>query len=460
MKTLLLLALGAFISVSCTRPGSLANDRKAGLSLPKRYDTTSAPSPDLTSGLLARFADATLRAHVKRALARNPDLKEAASRLAELGYDFQSTKAPLFPNLKADGNFTRRKFANLGFGGANQSIPASNSYDFSLDANWEVDVWGRIRAGVSAAASDLQAARADYASARQSIAAQTMQTYMEMAGLEERLKLNRSRLASFERTLNLVDGLFVDGTSDLSDVNLARTDVERVRSEQHRLQDERDQSARRLRTLTGDYVNARLRTNGLPRLGSAVPAGLPSSLLMRRPDIDAAYQLLRAADSRITVAHRALFPAFTLTATGGRSAPTLKELANSNFTTWNILSGFSAPIFENGRLRNELGAATKRAEQAYHRYQKTVLNAFREVEDALGLDHALASQEKATQAALDAARSAEDGTRLNYEAGLVEILTLLEAQRRRFDTEEELIQLKILRRKNRITLALALAKGL
>ena len=449
------LALGVIILTSCARPDSLSKDRVANVPIPKRYDTTVAPRLTVSSDLLSQFGDPILRKYVKRALTNNRDLKSSFARLAEAGYNFKSTNSPLLPNLTTNGNFSRRKFANRFF----YSIPPENSFDLTFNTNWEIDIWKRIRSEVSASASELQAARSDYAFARQSIAAQTMQAYMKLTGLEQRLKLNRDNLVSFKKTLTLVNGLFVDGSSELTDLNFARTDVENAKAKYFRLQNERDQAARQLRTLTGDYADKNLRTSGLPQLGKSIPAGLPSSLLIRRPDIDASYQRLRAADTRINVAHRALFPTFNLTAAGGRSALTLNELSNSNFKVWNIVGGFSAPIFENGRLRNELGAATKRAEKAYYDYQQIVLDAFREVENALGSELALSSQEKATESALDAARIAERGTLLDYEAGLVEILTLLEAQRRRFSTEEALIQVKVLRRQNRISLALALAKA-
>lgn len=459
MKIILGLAAFALTVSSCSHPGKFSGQRDADLKIPKRYDSSPTPSPDVKSGLLALFGDAKLRRTVELALKFNPDLRISAARLAEAGYNLRGSQAGLSPTLNGSGSASRRQFANLGFGGGNVTIPPNNSFDATLDAAWEPDVWGRIRAGISASAADQQAAMADFASARQSIAAQVMQAYMDLAGAGEQLELSRERLRSFEDTYRLVERRFEAGTSELADLQLSKTDVETTKSELAQREDIRNQRARQLALLTGSYPDAKRRAT-LPSMPRGIPSGLPSELLMRRPDIDAAYQRLRAADERVTVAHRALFPSFNLTATGGRSSPTLDQLNQSSFNTWTILGSLTAPLIDGGARKAELGASFKRAEQSYYTYQQTVLAAFAEVENALGSERALARQVRATQAALDAAKLAEERTRRNYEAGLVEILTLLDSQRRRFAAQDALIALKVLRRQNRISLSLALAKGI
>ena len=181
---------------------------------------------------------------------------------------------------------------------------------------------------------------------------------------------------------------------------------------------------------------------------------------MKRPDIDAAYQRIRAADSRVTVAHRDLYPRFSLTASGGNQSDALKSLADANFNVWAIAGNLTAPLIDGGQRKAELGAANARAKQALANYRSTVLNAFREVENALGSELYLLREEGSTRKALTAARSAEARILRSYETGLVEILTLLDTQRRSFTTEEALINTRALRYKNRVALALALGKGL
>lgn len=459
LSPLLLPMLTLLLSACAQHPESHLSSRRANLEIPERYDGSNPPTPQIAKNLLELFEDKQLKSFINRALEQNPSLNQAASSLEESGFNLRSTRAGLLPFINANASAERRQFANLGFGPNTLSIPPNNAFISNLDVTWELDVWGRIRAGVTAAAADQTAAAADYAAARQSIAAQIMQSYMEVAGAEQRLAITDQRLSSFATTLAAAERRFEAGTADLSEIDLARTDLENARAELAERRDSRAQAVRQLRSLAGQYPSDQLGKIRLPALARGIPSGLPSDLLMNRPDIDAAYQRLRAADQRVTVAHRDLFPSFTLTGRGGRSAPFLEELSNSSFNTWSILGGLTAPVFDAGRLKAELSAADKRAEQAYFAYQAIVLNALREVEDALGSEQALAQRETAIRSALNSARSAEDRTRSNYEAGLTDLVLLLEAQRRRFLAEDALINLQVLRRQNRIALALALGKG-
>ena len=330
----------------------------------------------------------------------------------------------------------------------------------SLDAGWEVDVWGRIRAGVQAASRDQAAIAGDYEAARQSIAAQTMQAYFSLVTTEKLLGLSGRRLKSFEETEALVTRRFESGTGSLSDVSLARTDVENTRAEIEQRKDNRDQAGRQLKFLTGSYPDARVYAKSFPLLRRGVAAGVPSSVMMSRPDIYAAYQRIRAADSRVTVAYKDMYPQFSLTASGGQRSNTLNGLSNSSFTVFSLLANAAAPLIDGGARRAEIGAADARAKQALSDYRSVLLSAFQEVENALGSEYYLKNQQVAYTRALKAAKQAEEQTQRNYESGLVEVLTLLDATRRSFNSEELLINTESNRFDNRISLALALGKGL
>ncbi|MBK1853910.1 efflux transporter outer membrane subunit [Verrucomicrobiaceae bacterium 5K15] len=440
---------GVLISACVSMPGPKAG--QANLAIPKRYDASQAPVPEVASGLRSLFPDSRMNAYVSKALKANPDLRASAAQLEEAGFNTRKAYSLSLPSLTGNGSGSRADTL---------SSSTTGSYSASLDVQWELDVWGRIRAGVTAAAGDRAAAEADYAAARQSIAAQTMQAYFSLVGAEKLLALSNRRLASFQQTLDLVNRRFEAGTGDLSEVELARTDVENTRAQVAQRKDSRDQAARNLATLTGAYPNAQSRAYSWPSLRRSVPAGIPSDVLLNRPDIDAAYQRIRAADSRVKVAHRDLYPSFSLTASAGQQSSTLRNLANSNFSVWSFAGNLSAPLLDGGNRRAELGAANARAKQALAAYQSTVLDAFKEVENALGSERYLSRQQNSYQSALKAAKNAEEQILRNYETGLVEILTLLDSQRRSFDTEESLINTQALRYQNRVSLALALGKGL
>ncbi len=440
-------------------PDAKAMNADQSMHIPKRYDSTLPPVPEVATGLLTLFSDPQLKSYVNKAMSSNPNLQGSLARLEEAGFNTRKSAAAGMPSLMAGGLLGRSKASSAGMGGE-AARGDSGLYSAQLDAQWEVDVWGRIRAGVNAASSDQASMAAQHEAARQSIAAQTMQAYFSVIAADKLLDLSQRRLASFEKTLALVNRRFEAGTGNLSDLDLAKTDVENARGQSEGRKDTRDQAARQLAALTGSYPDARSLVNNYPSLKRSVIAGIPSSVMLNRPDIDAAYQRIRAADSRVTVAHRDLYPRFSLTSSGGQQSNVLKNLADSNFSVWSIAGSLTAPILDGGSRRAELGAASARAKQAIADYQATVLSAFQEVENALGSEHYLQTQQTAYKNALSAAKSAESRTQRNYESGLVEILTLLDAQRRSFSTEESLINTEALRFRNRITLALALGKGM
>lgn len=443
--SLAILALAA-----CSAPGPLAPGAADSLRIPDRYDGSAPPVTKVASSLTGLFDDSALNSTVRRALAQNPDLRGSFARMEEAGFNVRKTASALYPSVDANAAAGRSD---------NAFMAESATYSASLDARWELDVWGRIRAGVTASAADQAAAAADYENARQSLAAQTMQAWFDLVGTEKRLALGQRRLASFAETRDLVQRRFELGTATFAESELARTDYENARADIRQLEDNRDRAARVVRLLTGDYPDARLSASSWSSLSRSVPAGVPSDLLLARPDIDAAYQRLRAADSRVTVAHRDLFPSFPLTASAGRSSGVLSDLGRSAFDSWSVLASMSAPIFDAGQRQAELGAAGKRAEQALASYQSIVLAAFKEVEDALGTERLLLEQQRARRQALEAARSAETRTRRDYEAGIADLLALLEAQRRVFSTEDLTISIHRARLQNRVALALALGKG-
>jgi outer membrane protein, multidrug efflux system len=445
-----------FTLASCViQPGALSPKANNSLGIPARYDATQAPVPEISKNLVGLFPDSQLKSYINKAEKNNPDLKSSAARLEEAGYNTRRSQAGLSPTLNANLGASTNTSNPTGFSSIN-----SESYTASLDARWEVDVWGRIRAGVSASASDEAAAAADYASARQSIAAQTAQAYFDLLRTSSLQELAERELVSFEKTLDLVNRRFEAGTADLGALDLARTDIENTRSQVALRKDDRDKAARRLAALTGAYPNSSRTATKWPSLSRSVPANIPSSLMLKRPDIDAAYQRIRAADSRVTVAHCDLYPDFTLTASYGQQSNILKKLADSNFNAWSLLANLSAPLIDGGARRAELGASNARAKRALADYQSVVLNAFQEVENALGSEKYLNQRYSATKRALTAAQSAEARGLRSYDNGLINILNLLEVQRRTFATEESLINIRALRYQNRVSLALALGKAI
>lgn len=423
---------------------------KAPPELPSNFATEPSDELEITDSLLKLFATDSLIEIVDRALENNPDLQRSQARLDEVGFELKRAQSSLFPSLTANG--TANRSSPVG-------SPTTTSYSANLDAAWEVDVWGRIRSGTSAAKSDLSAAAADHDAARQSLAAQTMKAWFELVAAEKSLDLNQRSVESYRSTEELVDRRFELGENTLATLDLARSNLETARADLVAAKDRRDQAARNLLILAGDYPDTALSSASWPTLDRGVAAGLPSDILLKRPDIVAAFDRIQAADSRSKAAHRDLFPSFVLTGSGGRQSSELSDLSSSAFDSWSALLNLSMPIIDGGQRRAALKAANKRSEQAYFSYQSTVLNALREVENALGSELYLASEEQTRLLALESARRSYERTQRDYEEGLVGILALLETQRSVFNIEQQTINLKAARLNNRVSLALALGKG-
>ena len=453
VRILTLIPLAMLLGACVQIPSLPAPQASQALPLPPRYDASSYPTPELTDSLFRVFGSAQLPSVTRRALTNNPDLVAAGSRLDEAGFNLKQTRASLFPSVdgSASGN---RSLTNGAFANARSVLSVG------LDASWELDVWGRIKNGVAAASSDQAAAAADLASARQSIAAQTMQAWFAVVATNQLLDLAQRQSDSLSQTVALTERRFERGTATLAELELARSDATNALADIQESLENRDSAARALKVLMGDYPDTELAgANTWPSLRRSVPAGVPSSLLRDRPDLDAAFHRIRAADSRVKVAHADLFPSFSLTSGVGRSSSTLRNLVEASANTWSIGANVLTPIFDAGSRRAELGAANERAKQAYQSYRSIALVAFQEVENALSAEERLRREQLERDAALKAAKNAESRSRRDFEVGISDLLSLLETQQRVFVTEQQTITVRADRYNNRVALAVALGKA-
>ena len=399
---------------------------------------------------------------VEEALANNPDLQATALRLEQARLRQHIARADRRPTLSAslDASKKRSNFIGLPIGGSSVLTSRSENYGFTLSSNWEADVWGRIRAGQLAASMDTATARAELRAARQSLAAQTVKAWLALTEAREQLGLAEANVAILETTArqaNLRYGLGVGPALDLrlAEVNLAaaRAGVEQWRSP-------RAEARRQLEVLLGRYPAGALEgVPVLPELSSAIPAGLPSQLLTRRPDILGAHSRLIAADARTAVARAELYPKFSLTASGGTSSDELENLMNNNLLVWSLGTNLTQPIFNSGRLRANVKLREAMAAEAVIQYRATVLNAFAEVELALANEGWLAGREaRLTEAAIKAAqalRLAEN----RFTRGLEPFSRVLETQRRVNEFSSQQVSVRRLRLENRVNLHLALGGG-
>jgi NodT family efflux transporter outer membrane factor (OMF) lipoprotein len=253
---------------------------------------------------------------------------------------------------------------------------------------------------------------------------------------------------------------FESGLSGALDVHLALSNVavaeDLLQDRVNRL----SRSKRTLQRLLQRYPDGELETAAtLPVLGRAIPAGLPSQLLERRPDIHAAKQRLLAADRRICEAQKAFLPDIRLTGDTGTSSEKLKHVARADYLFWNLMANLTQPLFAGGRLKANLALAESAAQRAWLDYGNIVLTAFQEVESTLTAEHHLIQRLAAVEQAVDQAVAAETLALEAYTAGVADIIAVLESQRRVLDSKADLIRIRRQQLQNRVDIYLALGGG-
>ena len=421
------------------------------------------PEPIARGGLdfwWLSFEDEGLNEVIERALAANHDLKAAAARLQQAEIEAVIAGAELYPQLGLGFNASRSKQVfNLPGLGEQQSFLA-NSFGVSLDASWEIDLWGRIRSSTAAAIADFQAEKSRYRGAAISLAAQTAKAWFALSEARLQLELAVRTAENFAETArqaaNRVDaGVQVPSDKYLTAANLASAEaLSQQRRETYR------RSVRQLEILLGYYPSGELAGAGeLPAIPATPESGIPAQLLSRRPDLIAAERQLAASLERVDAAEAALYPQLNLTASTGTASNMVEDLLDGDFLIWTIAGNLVQPVFQGGRLRAQVDLAEGREKEALENFAQSALNAFSEVEIALSVDELLAGRQAAQQRASENAHQAEEIAENRYEQGVDTLLTVLEAQRRALDASSAVIAAHRLRLENRINLVLALGGG-
>ena len=385
-------------SCTPTAPEPVAKEAVSTLPLKPRFQSSPIDTPDISHRLLSLFRSPQLKSLIQTALANNPSLKATESQIKVAELNLKRSKSNLLPTVLVSGDAGRT--GSRGNSASRFSVEAS--------ASWELDIWKKIDTQIISSKNDLQIQKANHLAAQQSIAAQVMLAWTELIRNNKLLDLSNSRLASFEKTENLVNRKFENGTSNLGALNLAKTDVESTRAEIASRTNSRDQASRSLANLLGNYPDTSIHASQWPSLDKGIRPGAPSSLLRKRPDLQAAYLSIIAADINVTLAHKELYPDFSLTSSLGQQGNVLTELARSSFNSWSLLAQISTPLFDAGKRKVDIAIEQESAKQAIYSYQSLFLNSLQEVENALGSESKLITEEQHTSAALKAATKAEE----------------------------------------------------
>ena len=459
-----LFVLGSLVLISgCSRP----------LQRPERTFTVAAPKVwqggatlPLSEGTdwWAYFGDGGLDNAVTRALTFNHDLRAAAARVAAAEAEARMAGAALRPSadLSLNRGRQRQNFVGLPIPGREGSVLSTTfgSAGVSLGIAWEPDVWGRLSSGKLLAVATTQARRADLIAARLSLTGQVAKAWFAAIEARRQVGLARASLKSYETSAERVRARFERGLRPSLDLRLALTEILRAEALLQQWQEQSRRAVRQLEILLGDYPEGEhALAEDLPRVPEAVPAGLPSELVHRRPDLVAAERELLAADARIQQSRAELRPRFSLTTAGGTASSSLTDLLDGNFLAWSLLSGLTQPIYNRGRLKTAVQRDEARAREVAALYEGAMLRAYAEVESALAAESLLASREKALEAATRQSLGARDEAERRYRAGLAGIITLLSSQRTALDSESQWLTVRRLRLDNRVDLHLALGGG-
>lgn len=461
MRFVLSAASALFLLGCVARPPELMLSEVTS-TVPASWSASKQAISGVDNNWVERFGDQQLSLMVDEALRANHEMHIAAERVSRALEAARVAGALAKPQLalSSDGDRRKTQFIGFPFGGS----VISESYGVDLQIDWEPDVWGRARAGKSAAIADWQAGGQDYRAARASLAGQVCKAWFALAEANEQVVLAERAVTIRQQTEQAVRERFErdmrEQGGSASRLRLAQTDVARAKADLAAQRGNQATARRQLELLAARYPSGKLQGRAsLLQVASMPPAGLPSELLLRRPDILAAERRYAATVKRIKEAKMAVFPSFKITGNGGTRTEALQEIVNSDFGVWSLGVNMLQPILTGGRVRGEIRIRKSSQREALALLHQTVLNAFGEVEQALANELWLRSREQEVLEARDLARDAASAAEDDYRDGNGDVLTLLASQTNKIELESQSAALRRLRLVNRVDLHLALGGG-
>lgn len=439
------------------------NFKKPQVQTPEEYrDTDSLIIDTLRVDTLTNlkwwelFGEPVLDSLVKHALQNNKDLLIAASRIEEARALYGFTKADIYPRLDLQAGASRGNFP----GGLIQTETEENNFFISPILSWEIDFWGKYRRANEAAKSEMLASLYSYHTVQLGLISEVVSTYFLLLDYHRRLGISKQTLESRLKGLDIIQKRFDKGIIPEIDLNQAQIQKEIAESSIPVYERLISLTENALSILLGNLPTnisqgKDLNDYGIP---PEIPAGLPSSLLERRPDIMQAQYQLKAQNARIGVATAQLLPSISLTALFGATSNELSTLLEGD-PAWSIGGTLFGPLFNFNKNRRRIDIEEERTRQALLNYENTVLTAFREVEDALVQLATYKKQLTSVERKYRAATNAEKLSTNRYDKGVTSYLEVLETQRQLFSVQLELSELTQLYFNSYVKLYKALGGG-
>lgn len=418
--------------------------------------TTAPPAEQAARGeWWLAFGDATLTELVQRAALRSTDVQDAAARLAQARALLRNAEAARAPQIGIGAGASRQAGADTAGGSQPSTLLRAGA-----DLSYELDLFGRLAQAQQAAQLDADARAALLQSTRLLVQAQTAQAYLRLRALDDERALVRETVEAYRQTLDLTQRRYRAGDIAELDVVRVQSEVAANEAEALALDRQRAETEHALAVLVGEAASS----FSLPpqAWGSAlpqIPAGVPATVLARRPDVAAAQQGLLAAQARVGVARTAWLPDIALTGSGGFASADLGDLFKWSARAWGIGALLSLPIFDGGRREAGLQNAAAQMDVAAAGYRAQVLNALREVEDQLAALRLLSEQSQAQGRAVDAASRATVLSESRWRNGLVSQIELLDARRSELRNRRQALQVRAAQYQATVGLVRALGGG-
>lgn len=446
------IVLGTVVLAGCVLgPDYQRPDRPA----PAAWEHAGSAGATLPDRWWELFGDVELGQHVDATLAANQDLAGALARYDQTRALLGVARADEFPQVSLDPAYLRGRTS----GTVSNALPALETtlYRIPVDVAYEVDLWGRVRRSVEAAQADVETGADSIAALRLSLAAAAASTYLSLRTADRDIDVLSRTVSLRQDALQLADRRAHAGVVGDLDVLRARADLAQTRADladAHRRRDNLEHALAVLeaRDAPDFHIAPKAWTTTVP----AIPSGLPSTLLTRRPDVASDERALAAASARIGVARTAFFPSVQLTGTAGFASNSAGDLGARDSRLWGIGPSVHLPIFEGGRNQARLDAAEAAYRGAYARWRQDGIEAFREVQDALSDGSWLQEQGAALGATVDAATAAAKVSRSRYDRGLAGYFEVVDSERQALASQRALIQ----NDQQRLLAAISLVKAL
>jgi multidrug efflux system outer membrane protein len=454
-------ALIAALAAGCTLA---PNYERPALPIPSAWDTASGI--DSTSTAAAElpwrdyFTDTRLRTIIELALTNNRDLRIATLNIERARAMYRIQRSDLFPSVDAAAGQNAQRVPESLSPTGNATI--NRQYSAVVGTSWELDLFGRIRSLSNQAVEAYLATEEARRGAQISLVAEISNVWLALSADQELLDLARRTFATQQKSVELIRKSFDAGAASALDLAQARTAMERARADTARYTAQLARTRNALTLLAGAPIPENLQVNTLASALSTVadlPSGIPSEVLVKRPDVLQAEHMLRAANAHIGAARAAFFPRISLTAGAGTASGTLDDLFGSGTRIWTFAPQIVMPIFHAGALRANLDRAEIERNIQIAQYEKTIQSAFREVADALADRATLAEQLDARKELVNAANESYRLSEARYRGGLDSHLVLLDAQRSQYVAEQELIATRLAEAGNRVMLYKVLGGG-